>query len=129
MATFNKTLQGVIRIEEEGTYFFSLPTNPTIIPNALSNQVIEEVYIVVSTPLIDVVAIILPAISTFNNSWNTKIYVVNGQDKTLVSIPKILPEETPDAINFTIGAIQIPENSIGYLHIVDTHNWALWLTP
>lgn len=76
-----KILQGIVRIEELGDYNFVLPTNPNApIQNALSNKVLEDVYIIIENiPVTEfsVLGIYLPKISTFNGAWNSKIHILN----------------------------------------------------
>ena len=131
MAATIKTLQGVVRITESGDYVFVLPSKSgTALPNALDNQVLEEVYIIVQNleePIS--VNITLPYISTFNNAWNTKIYVVNKQEQVLITQPK--PPVEGGEINWIngIGNLNITiEKGIGYFHIVDSDMYACWRT-
>ena len=80
--TKNQTLQGVIHLNESVPavyqYFFELPTQnyPNALPNALDNQVLEEVYIIVDHPY--GTRLFLPSISSLRGAWNLKIYVVNN---------------------------------------------------
>lgn len=127
-----KTLKGIVRISESGNYEFVLPSKSgTALPNALDNQVIEEVYIIIENPteLISV-NITLPFISTFNNSWNAKIYVINKQEQVLVIQPK--PQVEGAEINWinNIGNLAINlSKGIGYFHVVDSNMYACWVTP
>jgi hypothetical protein len=126
-----KTLQGVIRITESDSYEFVLPKKSgTSLPNALDNQVIEEVYIIVENPEEEItVNITLPYIPTFNNAWNAKIYVVNKQEQVLVVQPKPpAPGEEYNWIN-SIGSLNVSITGIGYFHVVDNNMYACWVTP
>ena len=71
-----KSLIGKHNLVGGNDYYFSLPAAPigSAIPTAIDNQVIEEVYILADTTA-GAVNIYLPAISTFNNAWNPKIYI------------------------------------------------------
>lgn len=76
---FQKKLQGVIRITENGNYTLVLPSNTgTSLPNALDNQVIEHVFVIVENIVTETVQvkIILPKISDLNNAWNLKINIL-----------------------------------------------------
>jgi hypothetical protein len=128
-ATIQKTLQGVIRLDTSDIYEFVLPKKAgTALPNALDNQVLEEVYIIVENPDVGITPqIVLPSVSDFNGAWNVKIYVVNKKESPVVTTPKI-PDDSPleqDYINF-VGNVSLPIKSICYFHIVDNNLWACW---
>ena len=75
---FTKTLQGVIRITENGDYNLVLPSNGARAQNDLAINNVEEVYIIVEQiEILPIqVEIMLPKISDFNGGWNTKIYLL-----------------------------------------------------
>lgn len=127
--TILRTLEGVNRITETGQYEFSLPIKPnyTTLPNALDNVVLEEVYIIIEDTA-DEVLVVLPPIIDFNNAWNCKIYLVNRSKLAYVSVQRTDDPALLDEINFT-NAIQLTPATTGYLHIVDNHLWAMWVTP
>jgi len=130
MATIQKTLKGIVRITTSDTYEFNLPINTgTALPNALDNSALEEVYIIIENPEEEITPlIVLPLISTFNNAWNTKIYVINKGDVSTVATPRVPDEGQPDSINF-LGTTSITGKTTGYFHIVDYNLWACWITP
>jgi hypothetical protein len=135
MAEFNKTLQGVVRITEQGNYYFSLPTNPTPeTPNALSNKVLEDVYIIIESinlELPNAVNIYLPKISLFNGNWNAKIHLLNkniligiGSAPILYSYIDPMIELNSDWLLY-LGTSQIQLNSYSLLQITDDNYWGL----
>lgn len=120
-----KNLVGKHSLVGGNNYYFSLPASPvgTALPNAIDNQVIEEVYISVDTTL-GVANIFLPAISTFNGAWNAKIYIVHSAGVNAVNIyPYLVEGSGSDNLN---GYTSKTSGTVGdayYLHIVADHTW------
>ena len=113
------------------TYNFSLPTTPagSNLPNQLANQVIEEVYIAVDTSLGDV-NLNLPAISTFNLAWNTKIYiVVLNVDNNFTLYPFSSEVVTNDTLNGSFSISASNSYDAWYLHIVEENTWMSLYCP
>jgi hypothetical protein len=125
-----RTLKGLITLTPllPTQYTFVLPSQTgTSLPNALDNSALEEVYINVDTTNDSEVVILLPAISKFNNAWNTKIYVNWLAGSNPVRVYPYQGSEVPfiqaDNIN---GAflIALPiQKSTAYLHIVAPNTW------
>lgn len=134
MAIIQKELQGKINLVGSADlggniYNFILPTViGTALPNALDNQVIEEVYLICDSRLGDI-TIVLPAISTFNSAWNTKIYVYDSNGYGSVTILPYSVEGGPsDTINgFSSKTLFL--NDTYYLHIVDDNMWMSLVCP
>jgi hypothetical protein len=126
---FDKNLIGKHSLVGAGggnNYYFSLPAAPigSAIPNAIDNQVIEEVYISVNTTL-GAVNIFLPAISTFNLAWNAKIYIVHSAGANALSVYPYATEGP--AISDTINGFNVKTlnavSDAAYLHIVADNIW------
>ena len=130
MADIYKELQGVIRIETEGNYIFSLPTNPTILPNALSNKVLEDIYIIVEEITLPfLVHIYLPKISLFNGNWNAKIHIINKNPLFVIGsqcflnsyADSIVPANSDWILNE--GTFEIALQTYVLLQITDNNYW------
>jgi hypothetical protein len=131
-----RTLQGIIRITEPDEYTLVLPnTLGTSLPNALANQVLDEVFIVIDefTPPYTL-NIYLPKISDFKGAWNPKIYILN---KNANGIPTL--DTTAILISYSdefysdyfilnspyidlIGA----DSANTLLHIIDNNIWGVF---
>lgn len=126
MATL--TLQGIVRITASGTYDFVLPIQTgTNLPNALDNQVLEEVIISIESPAANV-TINLPSISSFNNAWNTKIYI-NNQFANPLILNSYDDETEVNYINLSGDTnINIAKGRNAYVRIINDNIWSCWLT-
>lgn len=123
--TIDKNLIGKHSLVGGNTYNFSLPSAPigSSIPNAIDNQVIEEVYISVDSTA-GVVNIYLPAIATFNSAWNAKIYIVHAAGTNAVNIyPYTVEGDGSDSINGFTSKKSTVVGDAYYLHIVADHVW------
>jgi hypothetical protein len=126
-AIIEKKLQGIVRITENGYYYFNVPKNTgTALPNALDNSALEEVYIIVENIAEPEIEIYLPKISDFNLAWNPKIYVlcktVGGGD-FYVKLNSYSSETYTDWLNQE-GLTQT--NILGstlFVHILDNNYW------
>ena len=132
MAIIQKELQGKINLVGAvggNTYNFILPTViGTALPNALDNQVLEEVYLICDDTLGNIV-INLPSIALFNNAWNVKIYVVKtaGGNST-----RVYPYSTEVGISDTLNGFSFKSlvtDDAYYLHIVDDNMWMALYCP
>lgn len=131
-----RTLQGVIRITEPNDYNLVLPnTLGTSLPNALANQVLDEVFIVIeqfTTPF--TLNIYLPKISDFNGAWNPKIYILNKNaigeipiDTSAILYP-YSDEFYSDyfIVNSTYLDLLSAESGNILLHIIDNNIWGVF---
>ena len=140
MATISKTLRGDVNLVGAvggNIYNFSLPSQSgTALPNALDNSVLEEVYIKCDVTL-GGIKINLPAISKFNNAWNTKIYIscvggIPGETnpiQVLCYSGSVEPLIAADTINGAPGFFFSLPFEANYLHIVDTNLWMCLNAP
>jgi hypothetical protein len=119
-----RTLQGIVRLSENGAYLFSLPKiTGTSLPNALDNSVLEEIYIIVEENIS--VQIYLPNISEFNNAWNSKIYILAKGSASIY--PTNVEGKPQNYINY----FDVKDISLGvtaYFHISNFENYACWIT-
>lgn len=147
MPYITKTLQGVIRITENGDYKFVLPVSGSV-QNAISTGNNDEVYIIIEDNSLNAVNIFLPPISSFNGGWSTKIYVLDkniggGDIAIAVPINKIGVGDVAIPIGFGANTIQtietlnplnqdyitvkgttsMPIRFQAFLHILDGHYW------
>ena len=127
MATIQKELIGKMTLVGSAdlggnTYNMILPTlTGTALPNALSNQVIEEVYIICDSSLGDI-TINLPSIASFNNSWGAKIYVYALAGANAIRVYGYNNEIISDTINgFPFASLV--QYQTNYLHIVSDNMW------
>jgi len=126
--TKNVTLQGVIHIDEpvSAVYdiFLQLPIQnyPNALPNALDNQVLEEIYIEVDHA--NPTRIYLPSISSLKGAWNPKIHVVqNNPTLPTLEVYAYSSETGVDTINGS-GSISVSGlKGNAYLHPVENNMW------
>ena len=124
--TKNQTLQGVIHLNESVPavyqYFFELPTQnyPNALPNALDNQVLEEVYIIVDHN--EPTQIYLPSISSLKNAWGLKIYVINMLGGSVEVFP-YSSETGVDTITGLTSVTIINKKGCAFLHAVESNMW------
>jgi hypothetical protein len=135
LPSVSKTLRGDINLVGGFEYNFSLPTvSGTALPNANDNSVLEEVYIKCDVTL-GPITINLPAISTFNLAWNTKVYIscvggIPGEANSLIVYSYAGSETTlADTINGNYGISFSALNETNYLHIVDKNLWMCLNAP
>jgi hypothetical protein len=126
MPTIQKELQGKIDLVGAGggnIYNFVLPTViGTALPNALDNQVIEEVYLICDSTAGSIV-INLPSIANFNKAWNCKIYVCWVAGGNQVTLNPYSTEPNEDTLNGFV-ALTFPNlYDTYYLHIVADNMW------
>jgi len=132
-----KTLQGIIRITEPDEYILVLPniTN-TSLPNALANQVLDEVFIVIDefTPPYNF-KLVLPNISDFKGAWNPKIYILNKNangiptlDTTAILIAYNDGETYTDYLILNSPSLDLlgAESANTLLHIIDNNIWGVF---
>ena len=128
------TLQGIVRITQQGDYNLVLPSNgvPTQIGLPLQN---DEIFIVIEnivTPEF-VVNLFLPKISDFNGGWNTKIYILNKNDTFMeftgsVFLNSYASETYTDYLINQSESAKLSYNTL--VHIFDTNVWGvLGLSP
>ena len=123
----NITLQGVVHINYpvNANYEITLelPTLPTQIgiPNALDNNTIEEVYLIIdhSYPT----KLFLPSISNLKGAFGPKIYVISNYNVPDVSVYAYTSETGVDTINGSpvVQINQFKENL--YIHAVEKNLW------
>ena len=121
-----KTLQGVIRITENGDYNLVLPNNGARAQNELAIYNIEEVFIIVEEILeLTAVNIYLPKISDFNGAWNTKIYILCKAIGRFgnVYINSYSSETYKDFINQKDSTLVNIAGNTQFVHIVDNNYW------
>ena len=130
-----KTLQGVVRITENGNYNLVLPSNGARAQNGLAINNVEEVFLIVENIPNPAIIISLPKILDFNGGWNTKIYVLckaSGNMPDFVNINSYSSETYTDWINQEgNGGISIILNPMiagtqlntAYIHILDNNYW------
>jgi len=133
MATLYKELIGRLDLVGSAdmggnTYNLIVPTNVgTNLPHGLDNQVIEEVYIICDSTLGDI-TINLPSTTTFNGTWNTKIYIAwmaGGNDVNIVPFTPATESDPPqyslngDTAPYTMARL----NEAVYLHQVYDFTW------
>ena len=130
--TFYKNLIGRIDLTVAGNYQFVLPSPlKGTLPNALDNQVIEEVYIICNCA--DPINILLPSTTLFNDAWNAKIYVTNlGAGKVSIAPfqgsvdPVVLPDTlNGDGGSYTLGG----QYESVFLKIVSDYMWIKLVCP
>lgn len=125
MPTITKTLQGVTRLTQGGTYQFQLPVNSRGVQNEDGRFNVANCYIIVEETVgDDPFLLYLPLISTFNGGWNVNIFIVNKNEKVLAITPRV-GDSGQDFINFE-GSVSVPIKSISMFKIVDNHLWASW---
>lgn len=128
---YYKNLVGRIDLTKTGDYYFSLPAPlKGTLPNALDNQVIEEVYIICNTS--DPINIYLPSTTLFNDTWNAKIYITNIQSGTVTIYPfqgSDSPFIQPDTLNGAPFYAMTGQYEAVYLHIVDDYFWMKLVCP
>ena len=120
------TLQGVVRITENGDYNLVLPYNGDRALNGLATYNIEEVFIIVEEILeLTTVNIYLPKISDFNGGWNTKIYVLCKASGRLGSVylNSYVSETYTDFLNQKDDTFVNIAGSTQLVHIVDNNYW------
>ena len=137
MAT-TKTLQGVVRITENGDYQLVLPNNGQRAQNGLAINNIEEVFLIVEKVLNPTININLPKISDFNGGWNTKIYVlckaiasepfgnyVNIVSYSSITYTDFINQEGNGGFSILINPFIIDPNSknTAFVHILDNNYW------
>jgi hypothetical protein len=131
MATIEKTLVGVHNLVGGNDYVFSLPSaNTNGQPNTgILTTPVEEVYINCDITL-GGINILFPAISTFNNLWNTKIYVcltggtVGGDTVTMFPYAgSEVPSIPSDTLNGATDIAFTGQYETYYLHIVAPNMW------
>jgi hypothetical protein len=130
-----KTLQGVVRITENGNYNLVLPSNGARAQNGLAINNVEEVFLIVENIPNPAIIISLPKILDFNGGWNTKIYVLckaSGNRSDFVNINSYSSETYTDWINqegnggisvmldaFIVGN----QSNTAFIHILDNNYW------
>lgn len=126
MPTFQKELQGKINLVGAGggnIYNFVLPTViGSALPNAIDNQVIEEVYIICDSTL-GTITINLPDIASFNNAWNCKIYICRTAGANGVTVLPYSTEPNEDTLNGFTALNLTNLYDTYYLHIVADDMW------
>ena len=115
------TLQGVVRITENGEYNLVVPSNGISTTQGFPLQN-EEVYVYVEN--LEKVLIYLPLISTFNGGWNCKIYIVSKGRTTVVTT---LDRQQKNYINYFDETV-VTNGSTAYFHVSNSENYACWLT-
>ena len=132
-----KTLQGVVRITENGNYNLVLPSNGARAQNGLAINNVEEVFLIVENIPNPAIIISLPKILDFNGGWNTKIYVLckaigNSFSSDFVNINSYSSETYTDWINQEgNGGISVMLNAFvvgnqsntAFIHILDNNYW------
>ena len=126
MPTIQKELQGKINLVGAGggnTYNFILPTViGTALPNALDNQVLEEVYLICDSTA-GAINIYLPDIADFNNAWNTKIYVCWVAGANAVTLYPFSTAPKEDTLNGSASKVFANLYDTYYCHIVSDTMW------
>jgi|688.fasta_scaffold102210_6 hypothetical protein len=121
-----KTLQGVIRITENGDYNLVLPSNGARAQNELAINNVEEVFLIVENISSPAINIYLPKISDFNGGWNTKIYflskAVGGRD-LYVNINSYSSETYTDWLNQEGITTTTGLGQNFFIHIQDNNYW------
>lgn len=125
------TLQGVVRITENGNYNLVLPSNGIATQVGLPLQN-EDVYIIIE-PILGGVSgldIILPKISDFNGGWNAKIHLLNKNEGSGIGSLPVLNSYSDSEILYsdfinTIGNQVYEINEYGFAQIVDTNFWGV----
>ena len=125
-----KTLIGKHLLTGGNDYTFSLPTTPagSNLPNQLSNQVLEEVYIAVDARD-GAVNIYLPPISSFNLSWGAKIYITVIDLSNAVKIYPYSTEMEGNTINGFLSISASNQWDSWYLHIIEENTWMSLYCP
>lgn len=134
-----KTLQGIVRITENGDYNLVLPSNGVATQVGLPLQN-ADVYIIVEEILEPInVNIYMPKISDFNGGWNPKFYFLNKNNfingDSSSSINSYSSETYSDWINtngntsYNFGVISFLREPIDnrYLsmNIIDNNYWLI----
>ena len=132
MAIIQKELQGKMTLVGAvggNTYNFVLPTViGTGLPNALANQVLEEIYISCDSTL-GAINIYLPDIADFNFAWNVKIYINWTAGANAVTLYPYSTEPKEDTLNGFTSKLFANLNDTYYLHIVADTMWMALLCP
>lgn len=122
----NVTLQSVITINNTTpadlyNIYLQLPTQnyQTGLPNALDNNVIEEIYIHYESEY--PTSIYLPLISDLRNAWNPKIYILQNGIGELSSL-NVYPQGL-DTINGVLVAPFTSYKESKYIHAVSKNMW------
>jgi hypothetical protein len=128
------TLQGTVRITENGDYNLVLPSNGVATQVGLPLQN-ENVYVIIESVILDppnAINIYLPKISDFNGGWNAKIHFLNKNQVLLrgqISLYSYYDNEVElnsDWINsesqYQIDLSSYPYN---FLQITDYNYWGL----
>jgi hypothetical protein len=121
-----KTLQGVVRITENGDYNLVLPTNGARAQNDLAINNIEEVFLIVENIPNPAINIYLPKISDFNGGWNTKIYFLGkavGDRGYYVNIYSYSSETYTDWLNQEGLTTTSGVGQNLFIHIQDNNYW------
>lgn len=104
-------------------YTYVLPTlTGTSLPNAIDNQVIEEVYIICNTTA-GTLNIYLPAISSFKNAWNCKLYITLEAGSNPVVIHAYNNEIEVNTLNGYPFVTEAVVHDTYYMHIVSDTSW------
>jgi len=126
--TKNITLQGVIHINEpvSANYeiYLVLPTQnyPNALPNALDNQVLEEIYVI--NDHANTTRIYLPSISSLKGAWNPKIHVVqNNPTLPTLEVYAYSSETGADTIIGAVAVDILTYRETKYLHPVENNLW------
>lgn len=124
--TVTKILGGKMNLVSDGagyTVNLTLPTvTGTALPNALDNQVIEEVYLICDTTAGGMI-INLPAISALNNAWNVKIYICQVAGTNGVTVYPYSTEMETDTLNGNARLVAQYQYDTYYLHVVSDNMW------
>jgi len=126
-----RTLQGVVRITQQGDYNFVLPDNGARAQNGLGINNVEEVYIVIETIVTPdfIVNLFLPKISDFNGGWNTKIYILNKNGNVVgssLNLYSYVSETYTDYLINNYTTTILGANTL--VHIFDTNVWGVFAT-